>query len=60
MPQGRKAMRYPSSYTAEKILPNNEARLMLTTGPGVPAENVELIENIRKVAGKLPIFGICL
>ena len=33
---------------------------MLTNGPGDPAENVEVIENIKKIAGKLPIFGICL
>ena len=33
---------------------------MLTNGPGDPAENVEIIENIKKIAGKLPIFGICL
>ena len=33
---------------------------MLTNGPGDPAENVGIIENIRKLAGKLPIFGICL
>ncbi len=33
---------------------------MLTNGPGDPAENTELIENIRKLIGKKPIFGICL
>ena len=33
---------------------------MLTNGPGDPAENVGIIENIKKLAGKLPVFGICL
>ena len=33
---------------------------MLTNGPGDPAENVEIIENLKKLAGRLPIFGICL
>ena len=38
----------------------NPDGLMLTNGPGDPAENVEIIENLKKLAGKLPIFGICL
>ena len=58
--RGCKVIRVPSTCTAEKILSYNADGLMLTNGPGDPAENVELIENIRKVAGKLPIFGICL
>lgn len=33
---------------------------MLTNGPGDPSENTEVIANIKKLAGKLPIFGICL
>ena len=33
---------------------------MLTNGPGDPAENTDIIANIRKLAGKLPVFGICL
>ena len=33
---------------------------MLCNGPGDPAENVGIIENLKKLAGKLPIFGICL
>ncbi len=33
---------------------------MLTNGPGDPSENFEIIKNLKKLAGKLPIFGICL
>jgi carbamoyl-phosphate synthase small subunit len=33
---------------------------MLTNGPGDPKENTEVIENLKKLAGKIPIFGICL
>ena len=33
---------------------------MLTNGPGDPAENRGIIENLKKLIGKLPIFGICL
>ncbi|MCD7729056.1 MAG: carbamoyl phosphate synthase small subunit [Clostridia bacterium] len=53
-------IKVPAFYTAEQILSLNPQGLMLTNGPGDPAENTEIIENIRKLAGKLPIFGICL
>lgn len=53
-------IRVPSRYTAEQILALHPSGIMLTNGPGDPEENVGVIENIRKLAGKLPIFGICL
>ena len=34
--------------------------LMLSNGPGDPAENRFCIQQIRELVGKLPIFGICL
>ncbi len=58
--RGCHVIRVPASYTAEQILALKPDGLMLTNGPGDPAENVGIIENIRKLAGKLPIFGICL
>lgn len=53
-------IKVPSFYTAEQILSLHPDGLMLTNGPGDPAENTELIRNIAALAGKLPIFGICL
>lgn len=58
--RGCRCIKVPSTYTAEQILALDPDGLMLTNGPGDPAENVEIIENIKKLAGKLPIFGICL
>jgi carbamoyl-phosphate synthase small subunit len=49
-----------SFYTAEQILALNPDGLMLSNGPGDPEENIEIIENLKKLIGKLPIFGICL
>ena len=34
--------------------------MVLTKGPGYPPHNHEKNENIRGIAGKLPVFGICL
>lgn len=58
--RGCKVIRVPSFYAAEQILALRPDGLMLTNGPGDPAENTGIIENIRALAGKLPIFGICL
>ncbi len=58
--RGCYCMKVPSYYTAEQILALEPQGLMLTNGPGDPSENVEVISNIRKLAGKLPVFGICL
>ncbi len=58
--RGCYCMVVPSFYTAEQILALEPQGLMLTNGPGDPSENGELISNIRKLAGRLPIFGICL
>ncbi len=57
--RGCYCIKVPSFYTAEQILELKPDGLMLTNGPGDPAENVRIIENIKKLAGKLPIFGIC-
>lgn len=58
--RGCYCIKVPSNYTAEQILNLNADGLMLTNGPGDPAENVRIISNLKKLAGKLPIFGICL
>ncbi|MCD8205889.1 MAG: carbamoyl phosphate synthase small subunit [Clostridia bacterium] len=58
--RGCRCMRVPYNYSAEDILALNPQGLMLANGPGDPEDNKEVIENIRKLAGKLPVFGICL
>ena len=51
----------PSTATAEEILAMNPHGIMLSNGPGDPAENVEIIEQLAKLCeAKKPTFGICL
>ena len=50
----------PAAVSAEEILAAAPDGLMLSNGPGDPAENVYQIEQIRKLLGKVPMFGICL
>ena len=50
----------PYNISAEEILKMQPDGLFLSNGPGDP-ENVQtVIEVVRKLKGKLPIFGICL
>ena len=49
--------------SVEEINPEEAAGfdgLMLTNGPGDPKVNTEIIENLKQLIGKMPIFGICL
>ena len=50
----------PSSTAAEDLLARKPDGVMLSNGPGDPAENVYQIEQIQKLLGTLPLFGICL
>ncbi|MBC5788534.1 MULTISPECIES: glutamine-hydrolyzing carbamoyl-phosphate synthase small subunit [Clostridiaceae] len=51
----------PYNTTAEQVKELNPDGIMLSNGPGNPAENVEVIETIRElVKMQIPIFGICL
>lgn len=50
----------PYDATAEEILALEPDGLMLSNGPGDPKENVGCIAELKKLVGRLPIFGICL
>ena len=51
----------PCATTAEEIAAMDVDGIMLSNGPGDPAENVELIANLREISGLgKPMFGICL
>lgn len=50
----------PYNTKAEDILSLDPDGIMLSNGPGDPKENVEAIEELKKLVGKKPIFAICL
>lgn len=58
--RGCTVTRVPYNTTADEILAENPDGIMLSNGPGDPADNKECIEEIRKLLGKAPLFGICL
>ena len=51
----------PGTTTAAELAALNPDGLMLSNGPGDPAENVEIIKNIGEMLDSgIPAFGICL
>ena len=50
----------PATTSAEEILAADPDGVMLSNGPGDPAENTEIIAEITKLMGRVPVFGICL
>lgn len=51
---------YPASAEAKAILSAAPDGVMLSNGPGDPAENAFQIEQVRRLLGHVPLFGICL
>ena len=52
---------YPCDFKAEDVIAAKPDGIMITNGPGDPAECVEIIEEIRKLSESgIPIFAICL
>ncbi len=51
----------PAKTTADEIKALGVDGIMLSNGPGDPADNVEIIANLKEIAGlNIPVFGICL
>ena len=52
---------YPAHTTAEEIIASKPDGIMLSNGPGDPADCTSIIEEIRKLyTTDIPIFAICL
>lgn len=52
---------YPAHTSAEEIISSNPDGIMLSNGPGDPADCTSIIEEIKKLYNTdIPIFAICL
>ena len=51
---------FPSRVSASEVLASNPDFVMLTNGPGDPADVRVATETIRELLDKKPIFGICM
>lgn len=50
----------PWNTTAEQIMAFNPDGVLISNGPGSPEDVPEVVETIRRLRGKVPMFGICL
>lgn len=50
----------PATMAADEVLAMRPDGVFLSNGPGDPEPVTYAIENIRKLLGKKPLFGICL
>lgn len=50
----------PHNTSAEEIEFMRPGGVFLSNGPGNPEDAAEVIETVKKLKGKYPIFGICL
>lgn len=58
--QGCNVISMPAFATAEEILALGVDGIVISDGPGDPAENVQAIAEIKKVLGKKPVYAIGL
>jgi carbamoyl-phosphate synthase small subunit len=50
----------PAFESAESVLARNPTAVFLSNGPGDPSALGYIVENVKKLLGKVPITGICL
>lgn len=57
---GCQVMVFPAQTTAEEILATEPDGVFLSNGPGDPAAVGYVVDTVRHLLGKKPVFGICL
>ena len=50
----------PATTSAEEVLALSPSGILLSPGPGDPQLLGYLVDNVRKLLGRVPIMGICL
>lgn len=50
----------PWNSTADEIMAFNPDGVLISNGPGSPEDVPEVVDTIRGLRGKVPMFGICL
>jgi carbamoyl-phosphate synthase small subunit len=58
--RGAEVTLHPCSVTAEELLATDADAFFLANGPGDPAALGHIVEAVRALVGKRPVWGICL
>jgi carbamoyl-phosphate synthase small subunit len=51
---------YPCTYSSEQLLADDPDAVFLANGPGDPAALDYVVDAVRGVVGRKPVYGICL
>jgi carbamoyl-phosphate synthase small subunit len=51
---------HPCTSTAAELLQNDPDAIFLANGPGDPAALDYIVDTVRRLIGKRPVYGICL
>jgi carbamoyl-phosphate synthase small subunit len=58
--RGARVALYPCSTSAEQLLADNPDAVFVANGPGDPAALGYVVDTVREIVGKKPVWGICL
>jgi carbamoyl-phosphate synthase small subunit len=58
--RGARVSLHPCSSTAEQLLADDPDAVFLANGPGDPAALDYIVETVRGLVGRKPVWGICL
>jgi carbamoyl-phosphate synthase small subunit len=58
--RGARVSLHPCTSTAEELLAEDPDAVFLSNGPGDPAALGYVVETVRALVGKRPVWGICL
>ena len=58
--EGCKLTIFPANTKAETVMACKPDGIFLSNGPGDPKDVPEIVEEIKKLVGQKPIFGICM
>jgi carbamoyl-phosphate synthase small subunit len=58
--RGARVALYPCSTSAERLLADDPDAVFVANGPGDPAALGYVVDTVREIVGKKPVWGICL
>ncbi|HEY5287108.1 MAG TPA: glutamine-hydrolyzing carbamoyl-phosphate synthase small subunit [Solirubrobacteraceae bacterium] len=58
--RGARVALYPCSTSAEQLLAADPDAVFVANGPGDPAALDYVVDTVREIVGKKPVWGICL
>lgn len=58
--RGSRVWLHPCTATADELLAEDPDAIFLANGPGDPAALAYIVETVRSLVGRKPVWGICL